>query len=106
VVGIDNSPLAVKTAQLRGVQDARVIPITRVSRNVLGQFETMIMFGNNFGLFGNAKRAKWLLRRFYKMTLALSSLEGSPQHSESRWLELPVSLLVLLSRTDYCRGWR
>jgi SAM-dependent methyltransferase len=68
VVGIDNSPLAVKTAQLRGVQDARVIPITRVSRNVLGQFETMIMFGNNFGLFGNAKRAKWLLRRFYKMT--------------------------------------
>lgn len=68
VVGIDNSPLAIHTAQLRGVQDARVLPITRVSRNVLGQFETMIMFGNNFGLFGNAKRAKWLLRRFYHMT--------------------------------------
>jgi hypothetical protein len=26
------------------------------------------MFGNNFGLFGSAKRAKWLLRRFYNMT--------------------------------------
>jgi len=67
VVGIDNSPLAIHTAQLRGVQDARVLPITRASRNTLGIFDTMIMFGNNFGLFGTVKRAKWLLRRFYKM---------------------------------------
>jgi hypothetical protein len=28
------------------------------------------MFGNNFGLFGNPKRARWLLRRFYGMTTA------------------------------------
>jgi len=26
------------------------------------------MLGNNFGLVGNPKRAKWLLRRFHKMT--------------------------------------
>jgi hypothetical protein len=28
------------------------------------------LFGNNFGLFGSAKRAQWLLRRFHKMTPA------------------------------------
>lgn len=68
VVGIDNSPLAVKTATLRGVQDARLLSVTQVSRKGLGVFGTIVMFGNNFGLFGNPKRAKWLLRRFYGMT--------------------------------------
>lgn len=68
VVGIDNSPLAIETAKLRGVKDARVLAITQASRTKLGVFDTMIMLGNNFGLFGNAKRAKWLLRRFYGMT--------------------------------------
>lgn len=68
VVGIDNSPLAIKTAQLRGVQDARLLSITRASRRTLGVFDTIVMFGNNFGLFGNPRRAKWLLRRFYGMT--------------------------------------
>lgn len=70
VVGIDNSPLAVKTARLRGVQDARLLSLTQASRNCLGIFDTIIMFGNNFGLFGNARRAHWLLRRFFHMTTA------------------------------------
>lgn len=70
VVGIDNSPLAVKTAELRGVKDARVLSITQASRKALGVFDTIVMFGNNFGLFGNPRRAKWLLRRFYGMTSA------------------------------------
>lgn len=68
VVGIDNSPLAIKTARLRGVADARLLSITQVSRKELGVFDTIVMYGNNFGLFGNPKRAGWLLRRFYGMT--------------------------------------
>jgi SAM-dependent methyltransferase len=67
VVAIDSSPLAVRTCRLRGVRDARVLPITRAGRE-LGQFDTVIMFGNNFGLFGNPRRARWLLRRFRTMT--------------------------------------
>ncbi|MCA9924686.1 MAG: class I SAM-dependent methyltransferase, partial [Anaerolineales bacterium] len=57
VVGIDNSPLAVKTAGLRGVADARVLSITQASRKALGLFDTIVMFGNNFGLFGSFRRA-------------------------------------------------
>jgi SAM-dependent methyltransferase len=67
VVAIDLSPLAVKTCRLRGVRDARVCSITQVSRR-LGEFDTIVMFGNNFGLFGNPRRARWLLRRFYGLT--------------------------------------
>ena len=67
-VGIDISPLAVKTTLARGVSEAHVLSITQVSRAKLGIFDTIVMMGNNFGLFGNEKRAKWLLRRFYGMT--------------------------------------
>ena len=68
VVGIDNSPLAVDVCQKRGVKDARVLSVTQASKRRLGQFDSIIMMGNNFGLFGNPHRARWLLRRFYGMT--------------------------------------
>ncbi len=67
VVGIDVSPLAIKTARLRGVRDARLLSVTRVGTQ-LGQFDTILMFGNNFGLMENRRRARWLLRRFAGVT--------------------------------------
>jgi SAM-dependent methyltransferase len=67
VVGIDSSPLAIKTCRLRGVRDARVCSITQVGVR-LGAFDTIVMFGNNFGLFGDPRRARWLLRRFHRLT--------------------------------------
>jgi SAM-dependent methyltransferase len=63
VLGIDVSPLAVRTARARGLKRAAVVPVTRVTRR-LGTFDTVLMLGNNFGLFGGRKRARWLLRRF------------------------------------------
>ena len=70
VIGIDHSPLAIRVCRERGVKDARLIPVTQVSANRLGLFDTIVMTGNNFGLVGNPKRAQWLLRRFYRMTTA------------------------------------
>lgn len=67
VVGIDVSPLAIKTCRQRGVKDARVLPFTQVSR-ALGRFDTILMMGNNFGLFGSRPRARWLLRRLHALT--------------------------------------
>ena len=67
VLAIDNSPLAIEVCRQRGVREAVVSPITRLSRR-FGKFDTIIMFGNNFGLFGNLRRARWLLRRFHAMT--------------------------------------
>jgi SAM-dependent methyltransferase len=67
VTGIDISPLAVAVCQQRGVKDARRLSITQVSAS-LGQFDNLVMMGNNWGLLGNPRRAKWLLRRFHTMT--------------------------------------
>lgn len=67
VVAIDLSHKAIKTCSLRGVKDARVMSITQVSRR-LGEFDTIVMFGNNFGLFGGTRRARWILRRFHHCT--------------------------------------
>jgi len=67
VLGIDISPLAVKVCKLRGLRDVRVKSITEVDSR-LGRFDTILMIGNNFGLFGWPKRAQQLLKRFHKMT--------------------------------------
>ncbi len=67
VLGIDNSPLAIKVCKLRGLRKAKVMSITKVNSK-LGRFDTILMLGNNFGLFANLKRAKRLLKRFYIMT--------------------------------------
>src|SRR5262249_1047691 len=63
VVAIDLSPLAVEVSRRRGVRDTRELPVTRVGHE-LGRFDTIVMFGNNFGLMGSRRRAPWLLRRF------------------------------------------
>ena len=67
IVGLDNSHLAVEVSRQRGLKNARVLPITQVTSK-LGIFDTILMLGNNFGLFGNPKRARWLLRRFRNLT--------------------------------------
>ena len=67
VLGIDISPLAIRVCKARGLKRARVLSITQVSRK-LGTFDTVVMYGNNFGLFGGFRRARWLLRRFHGMT--------------------------------------
>jgi len=69
VLGVDVSPLALKVCKLRGLNKTRLLSITRLSAR-LGTFDTILMLGGDFGLFGNLTRARWLLRRFRKMTSA------------------------------------
>jgi SAM-dependent methyltransferase len=66
-VGIDNSPLAIKVCRERGAKDARIMSVTQVGPQ-LGVFDSLVMFGNNFGLLESRKRAKWLLQRFHRIT--------------------------------------
>lgn len=68
VVGIDNSPKAVAACRRRGVKDVRVVPIEQSSKKLLGVFDTIVMFGNNFDLMGGFERGRMLLRRFGAMT--------------------------------------
>ena len=67
MLAIDASPLGIRVCRKRGVKHAKVLSVTELSRK-LGTFDTILMFGNNFGLMGNPRRARWLLRRFDRMT--------------------------------------
>ncbi len=67
VFGIDISPLAVKVCRERGLRNVRVTSISEIDSS-LGKFDTILMMGNNFGLFESPKQARHLLRRFREVT--------------------------------------
>ena len=66
VAGIDVSPGALEVCRRRGLNDVRLMPAQRVSRQ-LGTFDTILMMGNNFGLMESRERARRLLRRFARI---------------------------------------
>lgn len=68
VTAIDNSPLAIRLCRKRGVKDARVLAVEHIARLGPAAFDTVVMFGNNFGLFGSFARARRLLRRLHRLT--------------------------------------
>lgn len=67
VLGIDSSPLAVKVCRLRGLKKAKVIAFQDI-KFPAGSFDSVIMLGNNFGLFGNRAGARRLLKKLWSMT--------------------------------------
>jgi SAM-dependent methyltransferase len=67
VVAIDNSPGAIAVCRRRGVRDARLLAFDAVDDS-LGKFDTIVLLGNNFGLFGTPTKARRLLRRLHRMT--------------------------------------
>jgi SAM-dependent methyltransferase len=67
VTGIDVSPLAVRVCRLRGLRDVRLLPFEKIDFET-ASFDTVIMFGNNFGLFGSRSGARHLLKRLHRMT--------------------------------------
>lgn len=75
VAAIDISPLAVEVCKKRGVANARVMPFAAVDRR-LGRFDSLVMWGNNLGLFGTAKRARWMLRRLKGLTTPRAKIVG------------------------------
>jgi SAM-dependent methyltransferase len=60
VVGLDWSARAVEAAKLCGVRDVRRGSIDHLGRTI-GQFDSIVLFGNNFGLFGTPDHARELL---------------------------------------------
>jgi SAM-dependent methyltransferase len=67
VTGLDISPAAVEVCRKRGLKDVRGLSINEITGD-LGQIDTIIMMGNNFGLFENFTKAKILLRKFHRIT--------------------------------------
>jgi len=68
VLGIDNSPLAIKVCRLRGLRKAKVMSINDIGKFRSNSFDTIIMMGNNFGIFGSFNKARLLLKKMYRIT--------------------------------------
>jgi SAM-dependent methyltransferase len=70
VTAIDLSPGAVQVCKLRGVKKALVRSVTQLDKFKSDSFDTIVMFGNNFGLFASAKGVKTILRKMVRITSA------------------------------------
>ena len=77
VVAIDVSPGAVQVARRRGVRDARLLALEDVDES-LGEFDTLVMFGNNFGLFGSRAKARRLLRQLRPFVRRIVATSNDP----------------------------
>jgi SAM-dependent methyltransferase len=118
VLGIDISPLAVRVCKLRGMRRARVMSITDLSPK-LGGYDTILMIGNNFGLFGNPNRAKRLIRMLYNSTTPgariIAESNDSYQTTEPFHLayhrrnrragKLPGELTIRMRYKKYANPW-
>jgi SAM-dependent methyltransferase len=83
VVAIDNSPGAIEVCRRRGVRDARVLAFDALDESI-GTFETVVLLGNNFGLFGGPAKAKRLLRRLHRMTSDAARIIAESRDVDSR----------------------
>lgn len=90
VLGIDISPIAIEVCKLRGLKNTAVVSLRGISAT-MGRFDTILMMGNNFGLFGNRDATGLLLRRFHNITnagarLIVETLDpyqtNTPEHLE------------------------
>jgi len=67
VVGLDTSPLAAKAAKIRGVHEVWSMPIEALDSRI-ETFDSIVLFGNNFGIFESPLRARQLLVQLAKRT--------------------------------------
>jgi SAM-dependent methyltransferase len=81
VVAIDISPGAVEVARKRGVHDVRLLALEDVDSS-LGHFDTVVMYGNNFGLFASRAKARRLLQRLRPFVGRIVACSNDPYATE------------------------
>jgi SAM-dependent methyltransferase len=81
VVAIDPSPGAVEVARRRGVRDVRLMRLEDVDDS-LGHFGSLVMYGNNFGLFASRTRARRLLKRLRPLADRIVAGSNDPTGSD------------------------
>ncbi len=67
VVGVDASRLAIRSARLRGLKKAWCMSIDDLSEKI-ESFDTIVLLGNNFGIFGSPERVRRMLGAWARRT--------------------------------------
>jgi SAM-dependent methyltransferase len=70
VTAIDLSARMVELARARGVKDVRLLDVCRRLPFRAGEFDTVVLFGNNLGLGGTIPRFRRMLRELHRVTSA------------------------------------
>lgn len=115
VVGIDVSPGAVEVSRQRGVGDVRLLAFEDVDE-ALGHFDTAVMFGNNFGLFGSPSKGRRLLRRLRPLVARIVASSNDPyatddpahlgyQERNRRRRRMPGQLRLRVRHRDLIGDW-
>ena len=68
VTGIDVSARVIELARTRGVKDARVATVCGRLPFRDGEFDTVLLFGNNLGICGTLPKFRRMLRELYRIT--------------------------------------
>ncbi len=68
VTAVDASPRIVELARTRGVKDARVANGCGALPFRDGEFDTVVLFGNNLGICGTLPRFRRMLRELHRIT--------------------------------------
>jgi SAM-dependent methyltransferase len=68
VTGIDVSPRVIELAKTRGVKDARVGNLCGRLPFRDGEFDTVLLFGNNLGICGTLRKFRRMLRELHRIT--------------------------------------
>ena len=76
VLGIDNSPGAVKVTRFRKVKKVKLLPVEYVNKLSPQKFDSVIMLGNNLSLLGSFKKGREILKKLYGITSADGQLIG------------------------------
>lgn len=84
VVGLDASTLAVRAARRMGVKNVWRMTVDELSGRI-ATFDTIVLFGNNFGIFGTPDRSRKLLREWARAVR-------------------PGTLILAESTSPYCGG--
>ncbi len=89
VTAVDVSLKMVELARARGVRDVRVANICQRLPFQNGEFDTVILFGNNLGLGGTEMRFRNMLRELHRVTTAHGTIlattrQPNPLHPTHR----------------------
>lgn len=77
VTAVDASPRIVELAQARGVKDGRVVDACGRLPFRDGEFDTVVLFGNNLGLCGTLPRFRRMLGELYRITAPRGRILGT-----------------------------
>lgn len=92
VTAIDASPRIVELASARGVKDTRVVNACGKLPFRSGEFDTIILFGNNLGICGTSVRFRRMLRELYRVSsprgriLATTRMPSTTNPAHRRYL--------------------